>query len=64
MSFKRIQIFAQNPLVLAYGFTQNRHFGAKIDQNSIILGRDPILCVTTKKYGVSVSFCPQTGDFR
>jgi hypothetical protein len=27
--------------VLAYGFTQIHHFGAKTDRDSIILGRDP-----------------------
>jgi hypothetical protein len=27
--------------MLAYGFTENRQFGAKTDQNSIFLGRDP-----------------------
>jgi hypothetical protein len=28
LGFEKIQIFAQNPLVLAYGFTKNRKFGA------------------------------------
>jgi hypothetical protein len=27
--------------VLAYGFTENRQLAAKIDRNSVILGRDP-----------------------
>jgi hypothetical protein len=27
--------------VVAYGFTENRQFGAKTDRNSIFLGRDP-----------------------
>jgi hypothetical protein len=39
--FKKIHIFDQNPRVLAYGFTENCQFGAKIDRNSVFLGRDP-----------------------
>jgi hypothetical protein len=39
--FKKIHIFNQNPRVLAYGFTENCQFGAKIDRNSVFLGRDP-----------------------
>jgi hypothetical protein len=27
--------------VLAYGFTENFQFGAKTDQNSVFIGRDP-----------------------
>jgi hypothetical protein len=29
MGFKKIHIFAQNPKVLAYGFTENCQFGGK-----------------------------------
>jgi hypothetical protein len=39
--FWRVSHFSQNPKVLAYGFTENGQFGAKTDQNSIFLGRDP-----------------------
>jgi hypothetical protein len=38
MGFKNFQIFAQNPYVLAYSFSKNFWFAAKIDQNSIFLG--------------------------
>jgi hypothetical protein len=41
MGFKIIQFFARNPWLLAYGFTKNRQFAAKIDQNSIFLDGDP-----------------------
>jgi hypothetical protein len=41
MGFEKIHIFARNPWVLAYGFTENCQFGAKIDRNSVFLGRDP-----------------------
>ena len=42
MSFeKKIHIFAQNPKVLAFGFTENCQFGAKTDRNSVFPGRDP-----------------------
>jgi hypothetical protein len=41
MGFKKFHIFAQNPWVLACGFTENCQFGAKIDRNSVFLGRDP-----------------------
>jgi hypothetical protein len=43
MGFQKNQIFAQNPYVLAYGFTKNRKFGANTDRNSVFIGRDPIL---------------------
>jgi hypothetical protein len=39
--FKIFQIFVQNPLVLAYGFTINRQFAEKTKQKSIFLDRDP-----------------------
>jgi hypothetical protein len=39
--FEKFHIFAQNPKVLAYGFTENGQFEAKTDQNSIFLGHDP-----------------------
>jgi hypothetical protein len=41
--FEKIHIFAQNPNVLAYGFTENYQFGAKVDRNSVFLGRDPCI---------------------
>jgi hypothetical protein len=41
MGFEKFQIFARNPWVLAYRFTENCQFGAKTDRNSIFLGRDP-----------------------
>jgi hypothetical protein len=40
MGFEKIHIFAQNPWVLACGFTENCQFGAKTDRNSVFLGRD------------------------
>jgi hypothetical protein len=41
MGFQLIQIFAQNPNVLDYDFTEDRHFAAKTYRNSLFLGRDP-----------------------
>jgi hypothetical protein len=41
MGFEKFHIFAQNPKVLAYSFTENCQFGAKTDQNSVFLCRDP-----------------------
>jgi hypothetical protein len=41
MVFQLIQIFTQNPKVLAYGFTEDRHFAAKTYRNSLFLGCDP-----------------------
>jgi hypothetical protein len=41
MGFNKIQIFAQNPYVLAYGFTENRQFATKTNWNSIFLHPDP-----------------------
>jgi hypothetical protein len=38
MDFKKFQIFAQNPLVLAYGFSKSRLFAVKTDRNSIFPG--------------------------
>jgi hypothetical protein len=35
------QNFAQNPYVLAHGFTEQRQFAAKANKNSIFLIRDP-----------------------
>jgi hypothetical protein len=40
MGFEKKIIFAQNPKVLANGFSENCQFGAKTDQNSVFLGRD------------------------
>jgi hypothetical protein len=40
--FWKNRIFAQNPYV-AYDFTENRQFGAKIDRNSVFHGRDPYI---------------------
>jgi hypothetical protein len=39
--FKKNQILAQNPWVLACGFPENHQFAAKTNRNSIFLGRDP-----------------------
>jgi hypothetical protein len=39
--FEKFHIFARNPMVLAYSFTENYQFGTKTDRNSIFLGRDP-----------------------
>ena len=39
--FKKIDIFGQNPRVLAHGFTENCQFGIKTDPKSVFLGRDP-----------------------
>jgi len=39
--FKKIQILAQNPKVLAFGFTEKRKFVAKTFWNSVFLGHDP-----------------------
>ena len=41
MGFEKFNIFARNPKVLAYGFTENCQFGAKTDRNSVFLIRDP-----------------------
>jgi hypothetical protein len=41
MGFEKFHIFAPNPWVLAYSFTQNCQFGAKTDWNSVFLSRDP-----------------------
>jgi hypothetical protein len=44
MSFtaiQKIQIFAQNPYVLADDFIENRRFAAKTDRNSVFVGHDP-----------------------
>ena len=43
MGFEKFRIFAQNPKVLAYGFTENCQFGAKTDQNSVFPGRAPVM---------------------
>jgi hypothetical protein len=41
MGFKKIQIFTQNPYMLAYGFTKNHQLAIKTDQNFIFRGRGP-----------------------
>jgi hypothetical protein len=41
MDLKKNQIYAQNPLVLAYGFSKNSQFVAKINRSFIFIGRDP-----------------------
>jgi hypothetical protein len=40
MGFEKFHIFAQNPWVLANGFTENCQFEAKTDRNSVFLGHD------------------------
>jgi hypothetical protein len=39
--FEKFHIFARNPNVLAYSFTENCQFGAKSDQDSVFLSYDP-----------------------
>jgi hypothetical protein len=39
--FKKNQIFAQNPQLLAYGFTENHQFAEKADRNSVFISHDP-----------------------
>jgi hypothetical protein len=39
--FENFHIFARNPWVLAYVFTENCQFAAKTDQNSVFLGHEP-----------------------
>ena len=41
MGFEKIHIFAQNPKVLAYSFTENCQFGAQTDLDAVFLCRDP-----------------------
>jgi hypothetical protein len=41
MGFKKIQIFAQNPKVLAFGFTENASLWQKPDRNVIFVLCDP-----------------------
>jgi hypothetical protein len=43
MGFEKFNIFARNPKVLAYGFTENCQFGAKTDRNSVFLAQDPLI---------------------
>jgi hypothetical protein len=38
MGFKKIQISAQNPKGLAFGFIEKRQFAAKTNRNSVFLG--------------------------
>jgi hypothetical protein len=40
MCFQKNQIFAQNPQLLAYDFTEIASLEAKTDWNSVLLGRD------------------------
>jgi hypothetical protein len=46
MGFEKFHIFAQNPKVLAYGFSENCQFRAKTDRNSVFLGCDPRIANT------------------
>jgi hypothetical protein len=39
--FWKISHFCSKSKGVAYGFTENRQFGAKTDRNSVFLGRDP-----------------------
>jgi hypothetical protein len=43
MGFENYQIFAQNPKVLAYVFSENHYFATKTDRNSVFYGRDPYI---------------------
>jgi hypothetical protein len=40
MGFKKFQNSAQNPKLLAFGFTEKHQFAAKPDRNIIFLGRE------------------------
>jgi hypothetical protein len=39
MGFKKFQILAKNPKGLPFGFTEKRELAAKIEWNSVFLGR-------------------------
>jgi hypothetical protein len=41
--FENFHIFAQNPWVLAYGFTENCQFGAKLTETPYFLVVTPVL---------------------
>jgi hypothetical protein len=45
MSFKKILVFPQNPLVLAYGFSENHQFVVKTDRMSVFLDRKAIFWI-------------------
>jgi hypothetical protein len=58
MSFKKIQILAQNPKVLAFGFTEKCQFVTKTNINSVFVGREAhipdrlyIMVIYLKFYG-------------
>jgi hypothetical protein len=43
MGFEKFHIFARNPKVLAYGFTENCQFGAKTVETPYFLAANPVL---------------------
>jgi len=43
MGFEKFHIFAQNPWVLAYGFTENCQFGAKLTETPYFQVVTPVL---------------------
>jgi hypothetical protein len=43
MGFEKFQIFAQNPKVLAYDFTKNSQFGAKLIETPYFWVMTPVL---------------------
>jgi hypothetical protein len=45
MGFEKIHIFAQNPKVLAYSFTENCQFGAKTDKTLYFCVVTPVLWI-------------------
>jgi hypothetical protein len=53
MGFEKFHIFARNPKVLAYCFTENWQFGTKTDRNSVFLGRDPRI---VNRLSITVSY--------
>jgi hypothetical protein len=55
MSFEKNQIFAQNPYVLAYDFTENHQFMVKTDRNSVFLVQ-PSYCRSVVQNGPIYEF--------
>jgi hypothetical protein len=43
MGFEKFNIFARNPKVLAYGFTENCQLGAKLIDTLYFMVRTPVL---------------------
>jgi hypothetical protein len=62
MDFKKFQIFAQNPYVLAYGSSKSRLFAEKTDQNSIFPGCDPH--IKDQQYIMALHLSLKNSNFR